>query len=137
MATTTTVYPRLFEVSIMTFRAGYLKRVIDTGTVYSRLFEFPTTLTFRALHRHKQISLICNVNVYVYVNVNVYVYLVEYVRECAHLYVYDLPQWFHVFCYISPIFDIHIYKHVIMNRHGSQNIRNGIARAQTGHGTFT
>ena len=23
-------------------------------------------------------------------------YLVEYVRECAHVYVYDLPQWFHV-----------------------------------------
>ena len=38
---TTTVVPRLFEISItLTFRAGYLKRVIDTGTVYSRLFEF-------------------------------------------------------------------------------------------------
>ena len=50
---TTTVYPRLFEISItLTFRAGYLKRVIDTGTVYSRLFEFPTTFTFRALHGH-------------------------------------------------------------------------------------
>ena len=50
---TTTVYPRLFEISItLTVRAGYLKRVIDTGTVYSRLFEFPTSLTFRALRGH-------------------------------------------------------------------------------------
>ena len=48
---TTTVHPRLFEISItLTFRTGYLKRVIDTATVYSRLLEFPTTLTFRALH---------------------------------------------------------------------------------------
>ena len=85
---TTTVYSRLFEVSItLTFRAGYLKRVIDTGTVYSRLFEFPTTLTFRALHRHKQISLLCLCKcVCVYVNVYVYVYLVEYVRERAHMF---------------------------------------------------
>ena len=45
--------PRLFEISItLTFRAGYLKRGIDTATVYSRLFEFLTTLTFRALHGH-------------------------------------------------------------------------------------
>ena len=37
---TTTVYPRLFEMSItLTFRAGYLKSVIDTATVYSRLFD--------------------------------------------------------------------------------------------------
>ena len=53
MATTDTVYPHLFEISItLTFRAGYLKRVIDTATFYSRLFEIPTTLTFRALHGH-------------------------------------------------------------------------------------
>ena len=32
--------------------AGYLERVTDTATVYSRLFEFLTTLTFRALHGH-------------------------------------------------------------------------------------
>ena len=50
---TTTVYPRLVEISItLTFRAGYLKRVIDAATVYSRLFEFLTTLTFRTLHGH-------------------------------------------------------------------------------------
>ena len=37
---TTTIYPRLFENSTtLTFRAGYLKRVIDTATAYSRLFE--------------------------------------------------------------------------------------------------
>ena len=75
---------------------------------------------------------------YMYMYMYVYVYLVEYVRECAHVYVYDLPQWFHVLRYI--IFSIlfrYIYIHVIMNRHGSHNIRNGIAWAQTGHGTFT
>ena len=50
---TTTVYPRLFEMSIaLTFRVGYLKGAIDTATVYSRWFEFLTTLTFRALHGH-------------------------------------------------------------------------------------
>ena len=50
---TTTVYQRLFEISItLTFRAGYLKRVIDTASFYSRLFEFLTTFTFRALHGH-------------------------------------------------------------------------------------
>ena len=51
---TTTVYPRLFEISIiLTFRAGSLKRVVDTATVCSRSFEFLTTLTFiRALHGH-------------------------------------------------------------------------------------
>ena len=45
---TTTVHPRLFEISI----TSYLRRVRDTATFYSRLFEFPTTLTFRALHGH-------------------------------------------------------------------------------------
>ena len=50
---TTTVYPRLFEMSItLTFRAGCLKRVMDTDSFYSRLFEFLTTCTFRALHGH-------------------------------------------------------------------------------------
>ena len=50
---TTTVYPRLFEISItLTSRAGYLERVIDTATVYSRWFDFLTTLTFKALHGH-------------------------------------------------------------------------------------
>ena len=49
---TTTVYPRLFEISItLTFRAGYLKRVIDPGTVYSRLFEFPTTFDIQSTTR--------------------------------------------------------------------------------------
>ena len=48
---TTSVYPRLFEVSItLTFRAGYLKRVIGTATVYSRWLELLINLTFRALH---------------------------------------------------------------------------------------
>ena len=50
---TTTVHPRLFEISItLTFRARYVKRVIDTATVYSHWFQFLTTLTFRALHGH-------------------------------------------------------------------------------------
>ena len=41
---TTTVHPPLFEISItLTFRARYLKRVIDTATVYSRWFWFLTT----------------------------------------------------------------------------------------------
>ena len=36
---TTTVYPRSFGISItLTFRAGYLERVIDTATVYPRSF---------------------------------------------------------------------------------------------------
>ena len=49
---TTTVYPRLIEISItLTFRAGYQKRV-DTATIYSRWFEFLSTFTFRALHGH-------------------------------------------------------------------------------------
>ena len=40
---TTIVYPRLFEISItLTFRSGNLKRVTDTATVYSRLFDFLT-----------------------------------------------------------------------------------------------
>ena len=44
---------RLHEISItLTFRTGYLQRIIVTATVYSRLFEFLTTLTFRALHGH-------------------------------------------------------------------------------------
>ena len=74
-----------------------------------------------------------------YVNVHVYVYLVEYVRVCAHVYVYDLPQWFHVFA-ASLLFIqiyIYIYIYVIMNRHGSHNIRNGIVWVQTGHSTCT
>ena len=37
------------------FTASYLKRVIDTAIVYSRLFEFLITLTFRALHGHKHV----------------------------------------------------------------------------------
>ena len=50
---TTTVYSRLFEISItLSFRAGYLERVIDTATVYSRWFGFLTTFTFRALRGH-------------------------------------------------------------------------------------
>ena len=41
---TTTVYPRLFEITItLTFRAGK-----DAVTVYPRWFEFLTTLTFRS-----------------------------------------------------------------------------------------
>ena len=46
------VHPRLFEIFItLTFRAGYLKRVIDTAVVmdvYPRLFEISISLTFRA-----------------------------------------------------------------------------------------
>ena len=37
-----------------------------------------------------------------------YVYVCESVRVCARVYVYDLPQWFHVFCYIS-FFLIYIF----------------------------
>ena len=33
-----------------------------------------------------------------------YVYVYESVRVCARVHVYDLPQWFHVFCYI-----LHMY----------------------------
>ena len=62
---TTTVYPRLFEISItFTFRAGYLKRVIDTATVHSRLFEFRITLTVGALHRHKHVPASFNHSLY-------------------------------------------------------------------------
>ena len=49
---------------------------------------------------------------------------------------HDLPQWFHVFCYISYK-DIYIYTHVIVNRQGHHNIRNGTVWAQTGHSTGT
>ena len=35
-----------------------------------------------------------------------YVYVYESVRVCARVYVYDLPQWFHDFCYM-----LHIYKY--------------------------
>ena len=68
--------------------------------------------------------------------VYVYVYLVEYVRECARVCVYDLPQWFHVFA-ASLLFFGYIFKHVIMNRHGSHNIRIEILWAQTSHSTGT
>ena len=64
-----------------------------------------------------------------------YVYLVEYVRVCAHENVYDLPQWFHVLLHFFYFSDI--CGRVIMNRHGSHNIRNGIAWAQTSHSTGT
>ena len=37
-----------------------------------------------------------NVYVYVYVYMYMYVYVFECVSVCAHVYVYDLPQWFHV-----------------------------------------
>ena len=50
-------------------------------------------------------------------------------------YVYDLPQWFHVFA--TSLTYIYIYIEVIMNRHGSHNIRHGIVWVQTGHSTGT
>ena len=48
---TTTVYPRLFEISTtLTSRAGCRKSVMDTATFYSSLYEYLTTPTFKALH---------------------------------------------------------------------------------------
>ena len=57
----------------------------------------------------------------------------------AHMYMF---MTFHngfmfVNKHLLPKKYIHIFVHVIMNRHGSHNIRNGIAWAQKGHGTFT
>ena len=40
----------------LTFRADYLERVMATTTVYSRLFEFLTTSTIRALRRNHIVS---------------------------------------------------------------------------------
>ena len=75
------------------------------------------------------------VNVCVHVNVYVYVYLVEYVRECAHMFMTfhnGFMFLLHLFCFFT-----YIYKHVIMNRHGSHNIRIGIVWVQTGRSTCT
>ena len=72
-----------------------------------------------------------------YVNVNVYVYVVEYVRECAHMFMTFHNGFMFVDKHLLHQKYIHIFVHVIMNRHGSHNIRNGIAGAKTGHGTFT
>ena len=63
------------------------------------------------------------VSVYAYVDVYVHVYVSVFVFVCACVYVYVLPQWFHV-CATS-LFYIKFF-FVIMNRHGRQNIRNGI-----------
>ena len=69
-------------------------------------------------------------HVYVYVYVYVYVVCVrtvhvyESVRVCARVYVYDLPQWFHDFCYMLHIYK---YKNIYMlsfNRQRHHNIRN-------------
>ena len=46
---------------------------------------------------------------------------------------HDLPQWFHVFATSL----VYIYTHVIVNRQGHHNIRNGTVWAQTGHSTGT
>ena len=82
-----------------------------------------------------------SVNVRVRVSVSVSVGVGVGVGVCARVYVYDLPQWFHVFLlYLLHIYiyilHIYVYTCVIMTR-GSHNIRNGIAWAQPGHGTFT
>ena len=77
--------------------------------------------------------------VYAHVDVYVHVYVHVFVFVCVCLYVYDLPQWFHV-CATSLIYIyiyIYIFFYVIMNRHGRHSIRNGVAWAQKGHGTFT
>ena len=88
-----------------------------------------TTLTFRALHG----------NHIVMVTLAVYPRLLWTTLTISVRFVFrhpnpsitndlhDLPQWFH--------WNVYIY--VIVNRQGSHNIRNGIAWAQPGHGTFT
>ena len=54
----------------------------------------------------------------------------------AHMYMFmTFHNGFMFLLHLSYFSDI--YKHVIMNRHGSHNIRNGIAWAQTGHSTGT
>ena len=60
----------------------------------------------------------------------------------AHVYMFmTFHNGFMSFCCISYIYIyiyiLQIYICVSINRHGSHNIRNGIASAQTGHGTFT
>ena len=50
-------------------------------------------------------------------------------------YVYDLPQWFHVF--LLHLLHIYLFFEVIMNRHGRHNIRIEILWTQTGHSTST
>ena len=57
---TTTVYPRLFEISItLSCRADVatLMRLIVTPAVSPRLFEISSTLTFRALHGNHMVSI--------------------------------------------------------------------------------
>ena len=91
------------------------------------------TQTYMHVYRYMHVYLCMCVIGYVDVYVHVYVYVFVFV--CVCVYVYDLPQWFHV-CATSLIDIKIIIFYVIVNR-GSHNIRNGIAWAQTGHGTFT
>ena len=65
-------------------------------------------------------------------NVYVYVYLVEYVRECAHMFM-TFHNGFMFLLHLLHIF----FLQVTMNRHGHHNIRNGIVWAQTGDSTGT
>ena len=68
-----------------------------------------------------------------------YVSVYENVRVCAHVYVYDLPQKFHVFAtsltYIRFLGEHETFAHgdifyVIVNRQRHHNIRNGIVWVQ-------
>ena len=53
----------------------------------------------------------------------------------AHMYMFMTFHNGFMFFATSLLFFIYIY--VIMNRHGSHNIRNGIVWVQTGHSTST
>ena len=89
-------------------------------------------------HAHAHANAHVHARVYVHARVLVYVcaYVDVYAFVCVCVYVYDLPQWFHV-CATSLYLHMYKYFYVIMTRDGRHNIRNGIAWAQTGHGTFT
>ena len=80
------------------FRAGYLKRFIDPGTVYLRLFEFPTTFdiqsTTRKSHCHGYSRRLPALVVNHFDNLSVR-FVFRHPNPSLTNDLHDLPQWLH------------------------------------------